>query len=96
MPISFNVPRETALRVNAVVHKAVTWGLLKKSQVLDYHTSVSAYIAQGGALNLDKLEAADKFTLAHDLLGIHRHIDKDDNSPTAGQLLNHFLPRCTH
>ena len=56
--------------------------------------SVSAYIAQGGDLNLDKLAAASSFDLAHDLHGIHQHLDKDDESPTAGQLLNCFLPRC--
>jgi hypothetical protein len=38
------------------------------------------------------LDAAD-VDFAHDMFGIERHLDRDEGSPTAGQLLDCFLPR---
>lgn len=54
---------------------------------------LSACVAQGCPLDLEALLKADDFEFAHDVFGIQRHMDRDDNSPTGGQLLNHFLPR---
>ncbi len=31
----------------------------------------------------------------HDVMGIAHHLDRDDNSPTGGQLLGGFAPRCS-
>ena len=44
-------------------------------------------------LDLQGLKDASDSDLAHDVGGIARHLDRDDSSPTAGQLLNCFLPR---
>jgi hypothetical protein len=46
-------------------------------------------------LDLQRLLDADDFNFAHDAFGIERHLDRDDASPTACELLNCFLPRCT-
>lgn len=45
-------------------------------------------------LDLDRLLAADDFNFAHDVFGIERHLDRSEASPTGGELLDCFLPRC--
>lgn len=44
-------------------------------------------------LDLSKLLAADDFNFAHDVFGIARHLDRRDDSETAGELGGFFLPR---
>ena len=92
--IKFDIPHGQTILVTAIITDAVARKIIKKSEVLDYQMSVRACIAHGCALDLEKLAGFDDFNLTHDLHGIHRHIDKDDASPTGGTLLNFFLPRC--
>jgi len=40
-------------------------------------------------LDLSRLQTADEFNFAHDICGIHRHIDRE-----TGELQDHFVPRC--
>lgn len=68
-------------------------GLTPRPQ-LDLEMDLIATHANGCPLDFAKLEAASDFDLAHDVGGIQASLDRDDNSPTAGQLLNCFLPRC--
>jgi hypothetical protein len=46
--------------------------------------------ANGNPMDFAKLLAADNFNLAHDVLGIERHLDRE-----TGKLLNCFSPRCS-
>ena len=92
--ISFTVPAPVRLQINAILTDAVVRKVIKPRDRLDIEMSLSAYIAQGGKPDLDKLAAFDDFDLAHDLYGINRHIDQDETRDTAGQLLDCFLPRC--
>lgn len=94
MTISFKISTAQRLMIMAIMQAAVDRKIIKSSQKLDYAMSLMACIAQGCKLNLAKLASFDDFSLAHDLHGIHRHLDKDDGSPTEGQLRNCFLPRC--
>jgi hypothetical protein len=45
-------------------------------------------------LDLERLLAADDATFAHDVFGIERHLDRDDDSPSGGWLGDCFVPRC--
>lgn len=93
MTIKFDVGPVKSIQVQAIVASAVARKIIKKSETLDYTMSLRACIAHGCPVDLQVLSEFDDFNLAHDLYGIHRHIDKDDQSLTAGQLLNCFLPR---
>lgn len=62
--------------------------------VIDVTMDLAATHANGCPLDLEKLERAPDFDFAHDIMGIRRHLDRDDNSPTGGKLLNCFVPRC--
>jgi hypothetical protein len=62
--------------------------------VLDVTMDISAVHANGCPLDLEKLALAPDFDFAHDIMGIRRHLDRDDNSPTGGKLLHCFVPRC--
>lgn len=44
-------------------------------------------------LDLNGLLDADDFNFAHDAFGIARHLDRRDDSETAGELGGFFLPR---
>jgi hypothetical protein len=46
-------------------------------------------------LDLQRMLEADDNNFAHDAFGIARHLDRDDSSPTGGQLTGCFLPRFT-
>lgn len=61
---------------------------------LDIEMDLLATNANGCPLDFEKMLAAQDTDLAHDIGGIARHLDRDDNSPTAGKLLHCFLPRC--
>lgn len=56
----------------------------------DLSMDLTACNANGCPLDLKKLLAFDDFNFAHDVVGIWRHIDRNN-----GNLLNHFLPRCS-
>jgi hypothetical protein len=54
---------------------------------------IAACHCNGCPLDLARLAKAEAFDLTHDVGGIGRHLDRDDDSPTAGQLGDMFLPR---
>jgi hypothetical protein len=54
---------------------------------------ISACHVNGTPLKLQELLNADDFNFVHDVAGISRHIDRNDSSPTGGQLNGFFLPR---
>lgn len=60
---------------------------------MDWVMDVVATHANGNPLRLQELLDADDFNFAHDVFGICRHLDRDDGSPTAGQLTGGFSPR---
>src|SRR3546814_9284171 len=51
---------------------------------------LAACHANGNRLRLDDLAKADDFNLLHDVVGIHRHLDRE-----TGKLMDHFVPRFT-
>jgi hypothetical protein len=62
---------------------------------MDITMDITACHANGNPLDLEKLLAADDFNFMHDVFGIRDHLDRDDRSPTGGQLLHFFSPRCS-
>jgi len=89
MAINWKLPPGVRAKINAIVVRAVSEGLVKRAEVLDYEMSLIACHNSGCALDLEKLAATDRFNLAHDLHGIHRTIDHE-----TGQLAGFFWPRC--
>lgn len=63
--------------------------------LMDWQMDIIATHANGNPLRLTDLLEADDFNFAHDVFGICRHLDRNDSSLTAGQLNNHFRPRCS-
>lgn len=83
------VERELA---RAIAKRAVK-AKIGRSQI-DVEMAIIATHVNGCPLDLGALMAADAFNFSHDICGIARHLDRDDDSPTGGQLLNCFRPRC--
>jgi len=89
--ISFKTTKEDKqiiLRIAERAHK-----FYPEIDKLHFVMDVTAVHANGCPLDLERFETADDFNFKHDIAGIYRHLDRDDNSPTGGQLLNWFLPR---
>jgi hypothetical protein len=89
--ISFSVTKADSLKIEAIVKRAAA--LSRSIDRMSLDMDLTACHANGTPLNLDALLAADDFNFAHDVLGIQRHMDRDDASPTAGRCLNCFVPR---
>ena len=90
--VSFDVPRGVALAIIEVMQRYQA--LLQRMghpQVdgMDLHMGLTACHANGCPMDWEKLKNADDFTLAHDVAGISRHINR-----RTGKLENCFLPRC--
>lgn len=92
MPVQFNTDPDFVRQARIAAARAHAMKLTDDK----VHTQMDlqATDANGCKLDLEKLLAFDDFNFTHDIAGIARHIDRDDNSPTGGQLLRHFLPRC--
>lgn len=94
--IKFTVTKSESKMIGLIVARARTLAMKagqKQFDAMSMHMDLSACIAQGTALKLEALLAADDFNFSHDVFGIQRHTDRDDNSPTCGQLLHCFVPR---
>lgn len=94
--ISFTVTKAETLTIAKIVDRAEAVFRRNHRQLDRMSTmmDITACHANGCPLDLDRLlEEADDFNLIHDVAGIARHLDRDDASPTAGQLLDCFLPR---
>lgn len=90
--ISFAVTKAEAQTIRRIVDRAQK---IAGSHIdrLSLSMDLTACHANGTPLRLDDLLAADDFNFAHDVFGISRHIDRDDSSPTGGQMLHCFVPR---
>lgn len=93
--ISFKVTQDDADLINKIVDRLLTMkhpdnGRRFFSQALrmDLVMDFTATHANGCALRLSELLAADEFNFAHDALGIRRHLNRK-----TGKLENCFLPR---
>lgn len=88
---------ETSRVEDAVIHKIVD-RYIDKFPRSDYRMSLEMDLAavhcNGCELDFKKLLEFDDFNFVHDIDGIMRNLDRDDDSPTGGQLLHCFLPRC--
>ncbi|WP_321782383.1 hypothetical protein [Burkholderia pyrrocinia] len=90
--VSFVVAREVSAVIELVA--ARYRALLKAKGLpsvdsLDLHMDLTACHANGCPIDWERLNAADDFTLAHDVGGIRGHINR-----RTGRIEDCFLPRC--
>jgi hypothetical protein len=92
MRVSFNVPAEVMTAIELVAERYQTmlkrFGMPSVDQ-MSLIMDLTATHANGCPIDWDRLNKADDFTLAHDVGGIQRHINRQ-----SGQLEDCFLPRC--
>lgn len=89
--IQFETSREFTQLAGIVARRAnATWSANIADTVMD----LCATNNHGCPLDLTRLLGFNDFNFRHDVLGISKHLDRDDNSPTGGQLLHHFRPKC--
>ncbi len=89
--LSFKVTPEEREVIKQIADRAILECYKSGSVVCDHEgclMDISACHASGNPLKLEELLAADKFNFAHDVVGIHMHIDRG-----TGQLKNCFSPR---
>jgi len=90
-PISFHVSSVDRARIGRIARRGRAVlkevGVTRDRQAIEM--DLSACHANGCPLDFKRLEDADDFNLAHDLLGIARHLDH-----CTGKLRRHFVPRC--
>ena len=82
---------ETELeRISKIVkrYEEILKAKLSSRELIGFQMDVSACHCNGCPLDLEELLVAEPFELAHDVAGIHRHLDRK-----TGKLLDHFLPR---
>lgn len=98
--ISFEISRTDAATIRAIVKRMLALndrvnnsGQLNQKvdlgSAMDLEMDLVACHANGTPLDLVKLATADDFNLAHDMLGIRRHLNR-----ITGELDGRFLPRC--
>jgi len=96
MTISFSCTSRDLALIDACARRALaidTEANDEPRSMRDWQMDFCAVHANGCPMDLKRLLNADDFNFAHDAFGIARHLDRDDSSPTGGQLLNCFLPR---
>lgn len=91
--IRFDASAADERLIEQVVKRALRAGLNQHDDRLSLTMDLTAAHANGCPMDWARLLAADDFNFAHDVIGIQRHLDRDDASETAGQLINCFLPR---
>ena len=93
MPVSFDVTEQERDLIDQIVNRVLKLraddDAAPSHARLMFRMDLTACHANGTPLDLEKLRAADDFTLVHDVVGIARHLDR-----TTGQLTGCFLPRC--
>lgn len=92
LEIDFDAPALDAQIITLIVARAGsidgwTYGGLN---LLDLEMTITAVHLNGCPLDLQKFLDAPAFDFAHDILGMLRHINKED-----GSLNNFFDPRCS-
>jgi hypothetical protein len=89
--IKFAVSRAEEALIESIIDRAVASG--NCDSPMSTRMDLCAVQNSSTPLDLRRMLDADDFNFAHDLFGIARHLDRRDNSPTGGELLNCFLPR---
>lgn len=90
--VSFSVPKQVSAAISLVAsrYQAMRKDMgLAPVDMLDLHMDLTACHANGCPMDWERLNAADDFTLAHDVGGIQRHINRH-----TGRIEDGFLPRC--
>lgn len=90
--VSFQVSSEVKKAIEQVAERYQAFLKemnLKPVDMLGLHMDLTACHANGCPIDWARLNAADDFTIAHDVGGIQRHINRQ-----TGQIENCFLPRC--
>lgn len=90
MLLNWNVSREDHDLIEKIVARAFnSWNVGQSGTTrLELEMDLTACHANGCPLKLRELLAAEPYEFAHDVGGIHRHINRE-----TGQLENCFLPR---
>ena len=91
-PVSFSVTPGAAIAIKKIVKRVADLDAKHGDGDLDQlslRMDLAACHANGCRLDFTRLLAADEFTLAHDVFGIRRHIDRE-----TGKLTKHFAPKC--
>ena len=96
--INFKVRYEDRAKILAILQRAVdlaeTMSIPINAQAEEHlHMSITACHANGTALDLDGLSTASDEDFINDIVGINENLDRDDDSPTGGKLLNGFVPK---
>lgn len=93
MAISFKTTSNDFALIGKIADRTLAMGDTRDRQdiVMDF----CAVQNSSTPVDLSRLLDADDFNFAHDVFGIARHLDRDDGSKSAGELLNCFLPRFT-
>lgn len=89
--VSFTVSAADRKIIKLIVDRAVA--LAKKNGAIVFDSKsidmdITATHANGNPLRLQDLLVARDFDFAHDIYGIHRHLNRN-----TGKLMNHFRPR---
>lgn len=87
IPKHMNPKKEDVPVIMQISRRAVT--LLQKDLIVTM-MDLSATHLNGCPLDLQKLLDANDFNFIHDIGGINNNLDRG-----TGELLNHFLPRCS-
>lgn len=90
MPLNWTATREDVDRIGRIVRRAEAIAKSAGTPLdrVSLNMDLLACHANGCPLDLAGLEAADDPNLAHDVFGIHRHLDRE-----TGALGGCFLPR---
>jgi hypothetical protein len=88
--ISFKVSKQDSALIDQIVERALLLARRAGEELdrLELHMDITAAHANGSALRLSEMLAADDFNFAHDVFGIRRHIDRK-----TGKLADFFVPR---
>ena len=87
--IKWNATLEEMKQIDEIVLKAIREGIASKTQVRLLKMDLEAAHCNGMPLDFDQLLEFPLADFAHDVVGIHNHIDRD-----TGKLLDCFVPRC--
>lgn len=91
--ISFKVSKADAALIAIAAHRATLLCGETYWPLQDATMDLTACHANGCRLDLPLLLSMGDASFIHDVGGIKNHLDRDDASPTGGQLLRCFLPR---
>ncbi len=84
--VKFKATKKEMELIALIAKRAQKWAPLYDEA--DCQMDIDAVHSNGCKLRLEDFLAADDFNFAHDLIGIHRHIDRN-----TGKLKNNFFPR---